>query len=175
MMTYHENVNLSTSPMKRSSTTFLQIVVVLIGIGTLTLLLLEPRLEGKNAGASTFEIYFKDPFLACVYLASVAWFVILYNAIRSLQFVKHNTMFSPANVKALQTIKYCATFLIGCGIAFEAYINIFMRRVEEDIAGGVVMGLMMIFFFTIIATAAGMFQRVVQQGSELKSENDLTV
>lgn len=161
--------------MKRSSTIFLQIVVVFIGLGTLALLLWEPHLEGRNAHATTFEIYFKDPFLACVYLASVAWFVILYQAIRSLQFVKQDKMFSPANVKALKTIKYCAIFLIGCGVLFETYINIVMRRIEEDIAGGVAMGLMVIFTFTIIATAAGMFQRVVQQGLELKSENDLTV
>lgn len=161
--------------MKRSSTIFLQVVIVLIGIGTLALLLWEPHLEGRNAHASTFEIYFKDPFLACVYLASIAWFVIPVQAIRSLQYVKQNTTFSPANVKALRTIKFCALFLIGCGVLFEAYIHIVMRRTSDDIAGGSALGLMMIFLFTIIATAAGMFQRVVQHGSELKSENDLTV
>src|SRR5215210_2916938 len=60
---------------KRSATIFLQVVVVLIGIGALALMLWEPHLEGRNAHATPFEIYFKDPFLAYAYLASLAFFV----------------------------------------------------------------------------------------------------
>jgi hypothetical protein len=63
--------------MKRSSTIFLQIVIVLIGIGTFVLLLWEPQIEGVNAHATLFEIYFKDPFLACVYIGSIPYFVAL--------------------------------------------------------------------------------------------------
>ena len=161
--------------MKRSSTTFLQVIFVLIGISTLALLLWEPRLEGANVGKSTFDIYFKDPFLAFVYLASIAWFAIIYQAIRSLQQVKQNTTFSAANVKALRTIKFCGLFLIGCIVLVEAYIHIVVRRTGDDIAGGSAIGLMLIFLLTIITVAASMFQKVVQHGAELKSENDLTV
>ena len=39
--------------MKRSSTIFLQVVIVLIGIGALALLLWEPHIEGRNAHATT--------------------------------------------------------------------------------------------------------------------------
>ena len=51
---------LSAPLMKRSSTAFLQIVIVLIGIGALALVLWEPHIEGRNAHATVFEIYFKD-------------------------------------------------------------------------------------------------------------------
>ena len=57
--------------MKRSSTTFLQLVIVLIGIGALALLLWEPHIEGRNAHATLFEIYFKDLFLAYAYFFGV--------------------------------------------------------------------------------------------------------
>jgi hypothetical protein len=57
--------------MKRVSTTFLQVVIVLLGAGVLALLLWEPHLEGRNVNATLFEIYFKDPFLAYIYLAFV--------------------------------------------------------------------------------------------------------
>ena len=60
--------------MKRSSTIFLQVVIVLIGIGALALMLWEPHIEGRNAHATLFEIYFKDPFLAYAYIASIAVF-----------------------------------------------------------------------------------------------------
>ena len=53
----------------------LQAVIVLIGVGALALILWEPQIEGRNAHATQFEIYFKDPFLAFAYLGSVPFFV----------------------------------------------------------------------------------------------------
>ena len=63
--------------LKRSSTIFLQVVIVLIGIGALSLMLWEPHLEGRNANATLFQIYFNDPFLAYAYTGSIAFFVAL--------------------------------------------------------------------------------------------------
>jgi hypothetical protein len=60
--------------MKGSSTVFLQVVVVLIGIGALAIMLWEPHIEGRNAHATLFEIYFKDPFLAYAYIGSIPFF-----------------------------------------------------------------------------------------------------
>jgi hypothetical protein len=57
--------------MKRSSTVFLQLVVVLIGIGALALMFWVPQTEGRNAQATLFEAYFRDPFLAHAYVASI--------------------------------------------------------------------------------------------------------
>lgn len=85
--------------MKRSSTIFLQIVIVLIGIGALALMLWEPHIEGRNAHATLFEIYFKDPFLAYAYIASTAFFVALYQAFKVLGYAGQNKVFSPTAVK----------------------------------------------------------------------------
>src|SRR5580765_3112711 len=98
--------NLKAPLLKRSSTAFLQSVIVLIGIGALTLLLWEPHLEGRNAHATLFEIYFKDPFLAYAYIASIPFFVALYQAFKVLGYAGQNKVFSPAAVQALRTIKY---------------------------------------------------------------------
>ena len=65
-------------------TIFLQVVIVLIGIGALALMLWEPHIEGRNAHATLFEIYFKDPFLAYAYIASIPFFVALYQAFKVL-------------------------------------------------------------------------------------------
>src|SRR5436853_4851 len=100
--------------MKKSSTLFLQVVIVLIGIGALALLLWEPHLEGVNAHAtSLFDIYFDDPFLALVYVGSIPFFVALYQAIKVLGYVRKNKTFSQPAVDALRTIKYCAIAIIG--------------------------------------------------------------
>src|SRR4029077_2828694 len=95
----------------RASTIFLQIVIVLIGIGALALLLWEPHLEGRNAHATLFQIYFNDPFLAYAYIASIPFFVGLYQALMLLGYSGQNKVFSLNSVRALRTIKYCAIAL----------------------------------------------------------------
>ena len=160
--------------MKRSSTIFLQIVIVFIGIIVLALMLWEPHLEGRNAHATPFEIYFKDPFLAYVYTASIAFFVALYQAFKLLGYIGANEVFSPRSVKALRTIKYCALTLIAFIVGAEAFFFI-AQRGKEDIAGGVMIGIVMIFVSAVAATVAAVFERLLQNAVEIKSENDLTV
>src|SRR5437870_12159320 len=118
--------------MKRSSTIFLQIVIVLIGIGALALMLWEPRVEGRNAHATLFEIYFKDLFLAYAYIASIPFFVALYQAFKVLGHAGQNKVFSPAAVRALRTMKYCAMAIIG----FVAVGEIFIISVDIDDRAG---------------------------------------
>jgi hypothetical protein len=160
--------------MKRSSTLFLQAVIVLVGIGILAFMLAQPHFEGRNKNATPFQIYFQDPFLAYAYTGSIAFFVALYQAFRLLGYVARNELFSQRAVKALRTIKYCAMTLVAFLVGAEAYIFIAMRG-KDDIAGGVMMGLMLIFISTTIGTAAAVFEKTLQSAVDLKSENDLTV
>ena len=159
--------------MKRSSTIFLQVVIVLIGIGALALLLWEPRIEGRNAHATNFEIYFKDPFLALVYIGSIPFFAALYQAFKVLGYAGQNRVFSQAAVKALRTIKYCALAIIGFVVVEEIFIM--LNHGSDDAAGGVFMGVLITFGSVVIATAAAMFERILQSAVDIKSENDLTV
>lgn len=159
--------------MKKSSTTFLQLVIVLIGIGALTLLLWEPHLEGRNAHATLFEIYFNDPFLILVYMGSLPFFVALHQAFKVLGYVKHNKTFSQTTVKALRTIKYCAIAIIGFVALEETFI--ILNSGSDDQAGGVFMGILITFGSVVVATAAALFEQVLQNAVEIKAENDLTV
>ena len=159
--------------MKRGSTIFLQVVIVLIGIGALAFMLWEPHIEGRNAHATLFEIYFNDPFLAWAYTASISFFVALYQAFTLLRYIRQNTVFSLNSVRALRTIKYCALVLLGFIVAAIAYL--FIVRPGDDIAGGVAMGILISFLSIIVATAAAVFEKTLQSAVEIKSENDLTV
>jgi Protein of unknown function (DUF2975) len=158
--------------MKRSSTLFLQVVTMLIGIGALALMLWEPHIEGRNAHATLFEIYFNDPFLAYAYVGSIPFFVALYQAFKVVGYAGQNKVFSQAAVKALRTIKYCAIALIGFVAVGEIFI---MFGNSDDRAGGVFMGVLITFGSIVIATAAAMFERILQDAVDIKSENDLTV
>jgi Protein of unknown function (DUF2975) len=153
--------------MKRGSTIFLQVVVVLIGIGVLGLLLWEPQVEGRNVNATQFEIYFKDPFLAYIYLAFVPFFVGLYQAFKILGYAGRNELFSQRSVRALRIIKYCALITAIFIVGAEAYIFIFVRG-TDDVAGGVMMGAFIILVSAIIATAAAVFERRLKNAVEIK-------
>src|SRR6266496_4088426 len=158
--------------MNRGSILFLKAVVVIIAIGALAVLLWEPHVEGRNAHATLFEIYFKDPFLAYAYIASIPFFVALYQAFKVLGYAGQNKVFSQAAVKALRTIKYCAIAIIGFVVVGEIFI---MLGDSDDRAGGVFMGILITFGSIVIATAAAMFERILQNAVDIKSENDLTV
>ena len=153
---------------------------MLIGIGVLAFMLGMPHLEGRNKDATVFQVYFNDPFLAYAYTGSIAFFVALYQAFKLLGYVARNEVFSQRSVKALRTIKYCALTLVAFLVGAEAWFNRAQThptpvRTGEDIAGGVMMGLVLTFVSLVIATAAAVFERTLQSAVELKSENDLTV
>ena len=159
--------------MKRGSTIFLQVVIVLLGVGVLALLLWEPHIEGVNAHATLFEMYF-NPFIAYAYIGSIPFFVALYQAFKLLAYIRRNEIFSQRSVRALRTIKYCALAIIG----FVAVSVIFMYPMfgdKDDRPAGVFMRILITFPSIVIATAAAMFERILQNAVDIKSENDLTV
>jgi hypothetical protein len=158
--------------MKFGATLFLRAVLVLIGIGALALLLWEPHLEGRNAHATLFEIYFKDPFLAFAYVAAIPFFVGLYQAFMVLGYAGRNKEFSPSALRSVRTIKYCAIAIIGFVAIGEVII---MSGDSDDRAGGVVIGAFILFASIVVATAMAVLERALQNAVDMKSENDLTV
>lgn len=156
--------------MKRSLTIFLQIVIALIGIGALVVMLWEPHIEGRNAHATLFEIYFKDPFLAYVYIASIPFFMALYQALRVLEYVRQDKTVSQATVKALRTMKYCAIAIIG----FVAVSVIFiMFADEDDRPAGVFMRVLIALPSIVIAITATIFERILQNAVNIIPGNGL--
>jgi hypothetical protein len=157
--------------MKKGSTIFLQVIIVLIGIGALAFMLWEPHVEGVNAHATLFQMYF-NTFVAYAFIASIPFFVALYQAFKLLGYVGQNKVFSPEAVKALRIMKYCALVIVG----FVAASVIFMIRGDrDDRPAGLFMRILVTFPSIVVATAAAMFQQILQKAVDIKSENDLTV
>lgn len=152
--------NPKTSSIKRSSIVVLQLVIVLIGIGILVFMLAEPYFEGRNVDATFFEIYFNDLFLVYAYTGSIAFFVALHKAFKLLGYIGENKLFSMDSVRAMRTIKNCGKIIVAFIVVAGAYLVIV--RPGDDIAGGVFMGLLIIFASGVIAIAAGVFERILQ-------------
>jgi hypothetical protein len=98
--------------------------------------------------------------------------VALYQAFKLLGYARRNEVFSPAAVKALRTIKYCAVAVISFVAGAEVFI---VLHESDDRAGGVFIGVVITFGSIVIAAAAATFERVLQSAVEIKSENELTV
>ncbi len=152
--------------MKRTPIVFLQAVVVLVGIFALVFMLGEPHFEGRNIDATFYQIYFNDWFLVYAYTASIAFFTVVYQAFKVLGNIGQNKAFSFDSVQRLKTVRYCAFVLIGFVAAAVAYLMII--RPEDDIAGGVAMGLMIIFISVTVAAVAAVLEKVLQSGVDLK-------
>jgi hypothetical protein len=145
---------------------------VLIAIGTLAYLIRFPQLEGRAAHLDLIHIY-ADPLILYGYVASIPFFIALYQAFRLLGYVDNNQVFSQSAVKAVRMIKYCALAMpvfIIIGLAW-----IVLGANGDDFAGPVALGIFATFVSIVIATGVAVFERLLQSAVDIKSENDLTV
>ncbi|MDB5019549.1 MAG: hypothetical protein JWQ28_676 [Pedobacter sp.] len=159
--------------MKRASIIFLQTVIVLFGIVVLAILIRAPLTEGRAANLDLFSIY-ADPFILYGYAASIAFFVALYKAFKLLGYIRQNNVFSSNSVGALKSIKYCAIALSILIVAAGIYIILFHDK-DDDPAGFISLCVLTTFVSIIVATTAAIFEKILQNAIDLKSENDLTI
>ncbi len=156
--------------MKQSSTIFLQGFIVLIGIVVLAIMIRLPLTEGRAANLDLFRVY-SDPFILYGYVASTLFFIALYKAFKLLGFIRQNRAFSLNSVRTLRSIKYCAILLSLLIVMAGLYIRIFHHK-DDDPAGFLAMCILTTFVFIIIATTVEVFEKIIQNGVDIKSENE---
>ncbi|GAB4026058.1 DUF2975 domain-containing protein [Spirosoma gilvum] len=159
--------------MKKVSIIFLQAVVVLIGLVALTILIRVPLTEGRATNLDLFSIY-ADPFILYGYAVSIAFFIGLYKAFKLLGYIGQNKAFSSDSVSALKSIKYCALTFSGLIMLAGLYIKIAHHK-DDDPAGFLAMCIVTIFASLVVATAAAIVEKILQNAVDMKSENDLTI
>ena len=158
--------------MKKGSTLFLRFVLCLIAIGVFAGMLWFPQTEGRAANLDLISIY-TDPFIIYGYIASIPFFIGLYQAFKLLNFIDANKAFSQGAVNTLKNIKFASLSLIGFIALALFYIRFFVHG--EDPAGPTALGIVVSFAMAVIATVAAVFQKLLQNAVDMKSENDLTV
>ena len=159
--------------MKKISILFLKTVIVLIGIVALAMLIWFPLTEGRATNLDLFSIYF-DPFILYGYVVSIAFFVALYKAFRLLGYIGQNKIFTTTSVNTLKSIKHCA-IAISILIVVAGLIIKISHNKEDDPAGFIAICIITTFASIVIATTAAIFQKLLQNAIDMKSENDLTI
>ncbi|MCM3790601.1 DUF2975 domain-containing protein [Domibacillus indicus] len=163
--------------MKRGSTLFLKIAVILMGIPVLALcLFLLPQIateanEAAERGADVaFVVY---GILMVMYVSTVPFYIALYQAFKLLSYIDKNKAFSKLSVRALKNIKNCA--IIISGLYVIALPLVYIMAEIDDAPGLVLIGMVPIFASMVIAVFAAVLQRLLQEAIDIKSENDLIV
>jgi len=158
--------------MKRCSTFFLKVVLLLIAIGALAGMIWFPQTEGRATHLDLISIY-TDPLILYGYMASIPFFVGLYQAFKLLHLIDADKAFSQAAVRTLKNMKFAFLSLIGCITLAELYIRFFAHG--DDPAGPTALGILASFAAMVLATAAAVFQKLLQNAVDIKSEHDFTV
>lgn len=159
--------------LKRSSTTFLKVIIFLVGIAVLALcIFLVP--EMANFAANLYPNIAPMNYLVFIvmYGAAVPFYVALYQAFNLLQYIDENTAFSELSVKALKNIKRCAITISGLYVLSLPLFHFIAKKMDPPIG---LVGLIIVFASLVIAVFAAILQRLLQEAINIKSENDLTV
>lgn len=154
---------------KRGSTIFLKVIILLAGIAVLALCIWLPVLAVRDARVHPDTAYFVIPFLVCAYGFCIAFSVALYQAFKLLTNIEKNNAFSELSLKSLKIIKKCAFTVI-----FIILIGIVTLRVlatvtnSDDPAGPTSLCLMGIIATSIFAAFVDALQKPLENALDIK-------
>ncbi|OGE79058.1 MAG: hypothetical protein A2751_00820 [Candidatus Doudnabacteria bacterium RIFCSPHIGHO2_01_FULL_46_14] len=164
----------SASGGKKGSTWFLRGVLLIMALIALAVgIFAVPAIYNATPKEYPVDINYLRLFVGGLYLSIIPFYVALYQALKLLNFIDHDTAFSEASVSALKTIKYSA---IAVSVLHGTAIPFLFQIAELDDAPGV---LVLALAFTcaplVIAVFAAVLEKLLQNAISIKSENDLTV
>ena len=151
--------------MKKGLIAFSKIAVCLIAIAILTALIRMPQTEGRAAHLDLISIY-ADPFIIYIYIASIPFFIAVYQTITLLSLVEKNSLYSHAAMKKIRTIKYCAIAFIVFITTAISYIVMRAKiapNAADDPAGFVGLGILVILAAAATAAATNIFGKHIQK------------
>ena len=158
--------------MKRGSTLFLRMAVILMGIPVLAACIFVLYMLATNPVSPDYA-HILYPILIGMVVSSIPYFIALSQAFKLLNYIDKNQSFSGLSVKALKNIKFCAIAISGLYVIMMPFLVLFADL--DDAPGLILMGMVPVFASMVIAVFAAVLQRLLQEAIHIKSENDLTV
>lgn len=160
--------------MKHGTTFILKSALVIIGAIVLAIcIFLLPGFGMEFAIEFPSAAYLSHFIVAIAYGTTIPFFIALYQAFKLLIYIDRNTAFSETSIRALKNIKYCG---IAISLLYVMTMPVFYYVAETDDAPGVIiMGMFIVFAPFVIATFAGVLQKLLKNAIDIKEENELTV
>lgn len=157
---------------KQGSTTFLKVIIFLLGIAVLTLCIFwlpvlairEPKLH-----PGVYSLY---PLLGYAYGCCIAFSVALYQAFRLLTYIERNNAFSELSLKSLKIIKKCGLTTIFFMVLGIVTLKVIAKVTRDDPAGPISLSLLGILVISIITAIVDVLQKLLKNLLDTKPEND---
>ncbi|SIS55382.1 DUF2975 domain-containing protein [Salimicrobium flavidum] len=163
--------------MKKGSTLFLKIAIIIIGLPILALcILVLPKIAGEAISQvqNGSELgYVVLGILIIMYAAAFPFYFALYQSFNLLLYIDRKQAFSGLSVTALKKIKACA--IIISGLYVLALPLIYIVAEWDDAPGLILVGMALIGAPLVVGVFAAVLQRLLKEAIDIKSENDLTV
>ena len=157
---------------KRGSTTFLKVIIFLIGIAVLAVcIFLLPEAARRDAieRPGDYSLY---PLLVCAYGICITFSVALYQVFKLLTYIEKNNAFSELSLQSLKVIKKCAFTVIFFILLAIVYLRVHAQFTGDDAAGPISLSLMGILATSIIAAIVDALQKPLKNVPDIKSKND---
>lgn len=157
---------------KQGSTTFLKVIIFLLGIVVLTFCIFWlPMLAIREPKAHP-GVYSLYPLLGYVYGCCIAFSVALYQAFKLLTYIKRNNAFSELSLKSLKVIKKCGLTTIFFIVLGIVTLKVIAKVTGDDPAGPISLSLMSILVTGIITAIVDVLQELLKNLLNTKPEND---
>jgi hypothetical protein len=158
---------------KRGSTTFLKVIIFLVGIAVLTLCIYwMPVLTIRDIKAHPGGDYSIYPLLVCAYGICITFSFSLYQVYKLLTYIERNNAFSELSLKSLKVIKKCAFTAIFFIVLMIISLKVISVISGDDPAGPISLSLMCLLATSIIAAIVDVLQKPLENDPDIKSKND---
>jgi hypothetical protein len=156
---------------KRGSTTFLKVIVFLVGIVLLAVCVyFLPQAARRDAieRPGDYSLY---PLLVCAYGICITVSVALHQIFKLLIYIEKNNAFSELSLQSLKIIKKCTITVIFFIFLAIVYLRVRVQFTGDDAAGPISLGLMGILATSIIAAIVDVLQKPIKNVFDSQPKN----
>ncbi len=155
-------------------THFLRFVILLMGIIVLALCIFALP-SAWMEGPAEFPIVKMAVYLLVIsfYATTIPFYIGLWQTLKLLKLIDTNSAFSELSVKALRTIKYCAS--VVSAFYLVNVVLVYPLAEIDDAPGLIPMAAVVACMPITITVFAAVLEKLLRNALDIKSENDLTV
>jgi hypothetical protein len=167
-------MNIHKQVEKRGSTLFLRLAVIAMAAGGFII-----GMFFVPGAAKEWVYYFPEIawarylLMVGLYTSAIPFYIALYQAMKLLGYIDHNTAFSLASVHALKRIQYCGIVMGIIWMSGMPFIYYFAER--DDAPGAILFGMAFAAVPFAVSVFAALLKKLLQNAIDMKAENELTV
>jgi len=147
---------------KQGSTTFLKVIIFLLGIAVLALCIIwlpGLAIREPKAHPGDYSLY---PLLGYAYGCCIAFSVALYQVFKLLTCIEKNNAFSELSLKSLKVIKKCGLTIIIFFLLGIVTLKVIAKVTGDDPAGPISLSFMSILATSIIIAIVDVLQKLLK-------------